>query len=428
MSDSYSTTPTGGGQSPSAPTNSKYIFDPNRCIVFDAEVYPGRWCVGFLFPGREKSLCVDGDRAQLAEILDKIHKADRTLVGYNSAGYDLPVLRAVLAGLDPYPVSQACVAHTGRGLPPELRDIAHCWPTIRANHIDLCERTRDSGRFPSLKRVAANLGCKNLQELPFEPNQELTDAEWAEVKRYNKKDLHDTQDLLDYFSPELQAIAALSNRYGCDLRNTHQAGIAAKILCDAYRHQYGCKPVQASPPPSVRYTPPSPVRRPQNPIAAAWFDRVTTEAFPLVVPKGGEYPKPVVPEPSAPIEIGGAKLNVGSGGTHSADRPALYRTTDASVVYETDVASFYPALMARYGFFPRALWDVGLEEYREILTERLAIKEQATAATDPAEAKRLKVQADGLKIVLNSTFGQFGNPYRSNPLYDPEALLAVTLS
>ena len=83
-------------------------------------------------------------------------------------------------------------------------------------------------------------------------------------------------------------------------------------------------------------------------------------------------------------------------------------------------------MMARFDIFPRALGDAGLREYREILAERLAIKAKVAAATDPEEAKRLKAQADGLKIVLNSVFGQFGNPYST--LCDPEAFLAVTLS
>jgi hypothetical protein len=64
--------------------------------------------------------------------------------------------------------------------------------------------------------------------------------------------------------------------------------------------------------------------------------------------------------------------------------------------------------------------------FREILDARLELKEQADAATDEAEAKRLKTQADGLKIVLNSTFGQLGN-YPSI-LYDPESMLMVTLT
>ena len=254
----------------------------------------------------------------------------------------------------------------------------------------------------------------------------MTDAEWAEVKQYNKKDLHDTQDLLDYFSPELQAIAVLSQRYNMDLRSVHQAGIASQILCTTYRRKHGQDPIRRVPPTSVRYTPPSEVRRPRNPAAAAWYDRLTSESFPMVVPKGATHPRPVVPESPEPIEIGGARLNVGSGGTHSVDGAALHRPDDAHAVYETDVASFYPNMMAQFGIFPTALGDVGLGEYREILAERLAIKEQAARSTDPAESPRLKTMADGLKIVLNSTFGQFGNPW--SVLYDPEAMLAVTLT
>ena len=95
-------------------------------------------------------------------------------------------------------------------------------------------------------------------------------------------------------------------------------------------------------------------------------------------------------------------------------------------LYEADVASFYPSMMVGYRIFPRALGDCGLEQFREILSERLGLKERAGRTTDQAEAGRLKTQAAGLKIVLNSTFGQFGNMY--SPLYDPEAFLAVALS
>ena len=83
-------------------------------------------------------------------------------------------------------------------------------------------------------------------------------------------------------------------------------------------------------------------------------------------------------------------------------------------------------MMVGLGIFPRALGDCGLEQFREILAERLRLKERAGRTTDQEEARRLKTQAAGLKIVLNSTFGQLGNMY--SPLYDPEAFLAVVLS
>ena len=83
-------------------------------------------------------------------------------------------------------------------------------------------------------------------------------------------------------------------------------------------------------------------------------------------------------------------------------------------------------MMADIGIFPRALGDCGLEQFREILTERLGLKERAGRTTDQEEARRLKIQAPGLKIVLNSLFGQLGNTYSA--LYDPDAFLAVTLT
>ena len=94
MNTNYSTAPAGVGEAPSsAPNNLKYVFDLAKSVLFDVEVYPpGRWCCGFLsYDG--KHTCVDGDRVQLTAILDKIHRAGRTLVGYNSRDYDIPILR-----------------------------------------------------------------------------------------------------------------------------------------------------------------------------------------------------------------------------------------------------------------------------------------------------------------------------------------------
>ena len=333
---------------------------------------------------------------------------------------------ALLAGEDPAEVSQMLVAWEGSGLPPELRDRAAHWPRIPADHIDLAARTRMNGRIPALKTIAASLGAKHLQELPYPPDQELTDAEWVEVRKYNRKDLEATRLPLDHFAPELQAIAALSQRYGMDLRSVHQAGIASQILCSAYRDRHGQDPSRVEPPARVRYQPPSEVRRPQNPVAAAWYDRITTEAFPMILAKGASHPRPVLPEPNEQIIIGGITLNVGSGGIHSADCAFLHRSTSEHTIYESDVASYYPSMMSSFGIAPSNLGDCGADLFAEILAERIKIKEQAATESNPAEATRLKTMAAGLKIVLNSVFGQMGNPY--SVLYDPTSFLAVTLS
>ena len=432
MSNLYSTTPPGGGQvdsaqtidEPSSTNSSKYTFAPEKCILLDVEVYPGRWCAGFTGPEGEH-WCVDGDRDQLAEILETIATTGGTLVGYNIDGYDLLILRAVLAGVDdPYAISRQIVAHDGPDLPPELRNRANLWPRIKADVIDLAARTRDHGHFPALKRVAANLNCRHLQELPYDPTRPVTDAEWAEVKAYNRKDLDDTWVVLDHFTPELHALAALSTQYCVDLRNVHQAKIAQTVLTVAFHRAHGRFPRKITTPPSVRYSPPPPVRRPRNPVAAKWFDRLCAEEFPFRA--GGDNPRPTVPEPPGTINIGGLELTVGSGGLHSSDSPRLHRATPEHELFEIDVASYYPSIMVQYGIFPGALGATGLKEYTEILHARLRIKDQAAAATDPAVRQHLKVQAHGLKIVLNSLFGLTGNSF--SVLYDPTAFLSVILT
>ena len=67
-------------------------------------------------------------------------------------------------------------------------------------------------------------------------------------------------------------------------------------------------------------------------------------------------------------------------------------------------------MMAQFGIFPSP-WGRGTGGVSgRSWPSGSEIKEQAAAESDPAESQRLKTMADGLKIVLNSTFGQFGNP------------------
>ena len=130
-------------------------FDLARCVVFDLEVYPGRWCVGFLGQGSSgamETLIVDGDRDKLERTLRRFAAAGRTVVGYNSARFDAPLIGAILRGIDPYAPAQSIIRDDR--LPDALRGL----PCLACDHIDLAARLRRGGRFPGLKTVAAYLG------------------------------------------------------------------------------------------------------------------------------------------------------------------------------------------------------------------------------------------------------------------------------
>jgi hypothetical protein len=134
--------------------DGSYTFSLQSCIAFDLEVYPGRWCVGFLGPGSDgarTTRVVDGSRGELAKLLEWFGSKGRILVGYNSSKFDVPLIRGILKGIDPYAPAQAIVREDRT--PLALTDL----PDLPCDHIDLAARLRRGGGFPSLKLVARGL-------------------------------------------------------------------------------------------------------------------------------------------------------------------------------------------------------------------------------------------------------------------------------
>ena len=133
-----------------------------------------------------------------------------------------------------------------------------------------------------------------------------------------------------------------------------------------------------------------------------------------------------MPRPKARFKIGNLDLKAAPGGLHSVDGPMAYYSTDTHEIISVDVSSYYPTLISTVGISPIAYGPVGIETYREILATRLRLKKESKATSDPAERSKLEVQANGLKLVLNSTFGKFGDPFST--LFDLRAMMAVTLT
>ena len=102
------------------------------------------------------------DKHELDRLLRKFARNGNILVGFNSIRYDVPIIRAMLGGLDPYPRSVDLIngdRDTVNGI--IYRDSC---PRFRPDHIDLFERARKG-----LSRMAAAMGQPRLEELPFDP-------------------------------------------------------------------------------------------------------------------------------------------------------------------------------------------------------------------------------------------------------------------
>ena len=394
-------------------------FHVDKCIVFDLECYPNHWGIGFLGLDRAGAIStrIVETKYLLEQILNSFAQQGRALVSYNGIRFDAPLIRAILKGLDPYPLAQQIIQDNR--LPPALR--SDRLPKFPCDHIDISERVRRGKLPPSLKLVAARMGRPVLRELPYKPEQSLTDDEWANVKLYNQVDLGHTRALLEQLAPELQALTSISNEFGQDLRNVTTPRIVERIFEAEYARVHGCAPVKHEPGEHVLYRPVPGVMRPRQRQAAAWFDALT-QPIPLVLDSDRLVPQ----VPKLEYTSKGLKLKAGAGGLHSKDKPGVWYANKKELIVAADVASYYPTLIARKGITPQSYGSTGSALYKQILDSRLAIKDAVRNTEDANLRAQLKVQAEGLKLVLNAYSGKTKSPWST--LYDPAAYLSVTLS
>lgn len=72
----------------------------------------------------------------------------------------------------------------------------------------------------------------------------LTDERWDEVRQYNAVDLAHTWALLQRLAPELQALAALSQEQGQDLRSVWTPQVVERVFLKAYRDSHDHDPIK----------------------------------------------------------------------------------------------------------------------------------------------------------------------------------------
>jgi hypothetical protein len=396
----------------------QFAFSLEKCVVFDVECFPGRWMVGFYWPapdGTFKSHAVDGDVGKLKTLLRQLSQKSRILVGYNSWEYDVPMLRAILGGRDAYETSHSIVhAEIGADGWKERIDLRDC-PPLGVDHIDLCDRLKKNGKFDSLKTVAANLQRPRLRELPYPPEADLSDEQWAGVVSYNRIDLEHTWAVLEHYAPELEGMRILSDEFGIDLRSTAKSSSLKKIFKKLYEDAHdGESPPIPPRPEFVTYRPVAGVRRPRTPAGADWYDRVAD--VPIPVPPEGEI---LGNYPFARFDVGSITLKTGVGGLHSADGRGFFKTSPEMQLWEADVTSYYPFIIVTKDLFPPGYGDLGREAFRSILERRIALKKTATTAED-------RLLQHGLKILLNAAFGNLNNAY--SPLFHPDSFVGVTIT
>lgn len=330
------------------------------------------------------------------------------LYGFNSNAFDLPILTYALTGANTSQVKEVC----NRIIHDNIRQFDFYsefkLDKLRLAHSDIIGICPLDG---SLEAYGANLHAKSIQPMPVDPETFLTPEQKASVGWYCLKDLDITELLVNNLESQLILRENMSKQYGIDLMSASDAQIAEKVIRSEVGHVLGKVPKSKVHPGDLfDYEPP------------AWVFFTTPQLQTLLediedsVFRVGPGGHPEAPETlqKRTVTIGRNTYTVGLGGLHSTEKSQAVIPRDGGFLLDIDVASYYPAIILNNEFAPDHLGKTFLKVYQDLVDRRL-------------EAKKIKhPDADSLKIVINGTYGKFGDKFSC--VYSPKNVTQVTLT
>jgi hypothetical protein len=382
----------------------------DRTLITDVETFENYFLVSFK--------CVDTGKIFYLEespdsdlnkyLLSSIMMRNRT-VGFNSIGYDIPMIWAAYFNPNTTFLKTISDALILEGVWPKELAKNHGFVIHQTRHVDLIEVCPLKG---SLKTYGARLHAKHLQDLPFDPHQLLTAQEAATVREYNFNDLDLTLLVWNNLKEQIDLRTKLSEEYKTDLMSKSDAQIAEAVIGSEIKKitsKYPSKPT-IDDSTIYSYKPPSYLRF-QTPLLEYVFNVVCNAKYTL------EYGVVKVPNEvkELNIHINKSTYRLGNGGLHSSEKNECYVADDSFILVDNDVASYYPMIILNNNLCPQHLGQNFLDVYRSLVERRLAAK----------KAKQNAI-ADSLKIVINGSFGKLGSPY--SILYSPDLLIQVTVT
>jgi len=389
-------------------------------VILDIEIYPNFFLLGWYDMTKKRYWPLTEKRLK---VVDKIIREQRPyIISFNGQHFDLRLLKYALHRYEDsknivkeLKVFADYIINGPAGLHPKAVELFEEFKWWDYPNLDL-KNVLGGRTCPSLKKLSCRLHLKEVESLPIPPDTILTDAQKQKIITYNKTDISNTLRLFHHCRPQLEMRLELGKIYNMDLRSLSDAQIAEKILGSLVPGER--RAFNDQPRPLKDFLHKFTYQTPQLRI---FFDR-------LYYNIGCRFKKTYHPikkkqvyqkffeegeEVFSNIKIADIEppVDFKFGGLHSVHGRRAVSGTQA---YDVDVASFYPHLIMRFNIFPEGLGERFLEVYKGLLDRRLDAKKNGR-----------KTEADGLKIVLNSTFGKFNEVY--SKLFDPISGASVCL-
>lgn len=379
------------------------------------------------------------------------------LIMFNGVGYDNPMIAAALTGLDCEALKNLNDAIITKGVKwwNFYRDFQIPEPDWKM--IDIMEVA--PGVRISLKIYGGRMHSKRLQDLPFDHAAEVAPIERLTISTYCGNDLVTTRDLKNAVIDRLRLRHEIGQQYGIEVMSKSDAQIAESV----FKAKLPFAPQKTWLPHGHAF----------KYVAPPWLSFVSAELNDVLamvqrvdfVVKNPDELKISEDEKvydldgkeiksgikfsdeikGRDIRIGQSLYRIGIGGLHSKEKKAHFKSVPGKwTITDHDVNSYYPTLMLLMGMYPAGTGPAFLEVFREIYDTRLHAKGmqaqceariKALKGVEGARDERMRMHqdaahwktiSDGLKIVLNGTYGKLGSRYSF--LFAPELMIRTTLS
>jgi hypothetical protein len=150
-----------------------------------------------------------------------------TIVGFNSINYDASIIGLALAGGTNAQLKQANDAIIKGGVKPWMFKDRFGVEPAAFDHIDLIEIL--PGMY-NLKLYGGKMASRRMQDLPIDPDDDITPEQRPLMRSYCVNDLMTTRDAYLKFKPQIELRVEMSKRYGVDLRSKSDAQIAEAVI------------------------------------------------------------------------------------------------------------------------------------------------------------------------------------------------------
>ena len=390
------------------------VFDPPIQLM-DIECYINYFLIKFLRVEDNEITPFEqlkGEKLNTKFIRAILNKYE--IITFNGNNYDILILRLAMEGASCKELKEASDLIIQHKMRPWDFERHYNLPDFKINHIDLKELA--PGRV-SLKIYGGRLNCDIMMGLPYPEHTVLTESQMDDVFDYCDYDLDDTLLLFTELLPQIEIRREMSKKFKLDLRSKSDAQIAEAVIKSEIEKVQKKKLEKGSFDEDMFFFDAPSFIKFSNPKLNEILDIVTTKPFTI-----GRDGKPVAPKELTgfKVKIGSSIYSMGKGGLHSTEKTIYHVTDDKYSLWDWDAGSYYPVTILRNDLYPKQLGKPFLTVYRPMVIERL----EAKNIKDKTE--QLKTLIKVYKIILNGSYGKFGQP--GSILYAPDLMIQVTLT